>query len=575
MRKLFFLVLLISSIDAFSHGGDDGPSSLEDQFSKTSHLHLPVSYSSMHGLSSGFHIGESHTDELPDHDHEDTHGDETGLEVNIHPQVAGGFDKITRFINQEESESNSEVIEASDPSTPFIQLVNKKWDLGLGLEIETHLPNPLWVAGVGLSYLKGKNYYTKRVLKNRSEKRSSLELPVSSEALSSWRLGDELAYASKGSIIFNIIIGIDPIIHFGPLYSHTGTFRYKVRLEDEETIEVEVTTMTSDSISIEGSAIVLDADAGKTRGISKSIKYDFDLTNPESFKAMDALFRGRLDITNDMLMKSGGSIHLKTDLFNFGTYFTGSFGLPVIYFNGMGRGTYVTSGTIEDDENNKLEVYSTTSQKENYTKGVASRRKWENQSIVSTVINGETSILSSVFSWSYSLDKANDTTLMKKFRKLADVFGIEKLKYLSFPQRDLGYVKADFNMNLSGRDVLDLLHGKELNDLKAKALEKLEADFHQYGHREFCRIRTYANCLDRYKNLITNKAMTIRKLRNNIETSYKSKNFALVTRDLSQITKTLFSSRYLTEAFLASNKSVLKELRLEGERIKKHKFQGL
>lgn len=157
--KIFFFFLFILPSLAFSHGGDDGPSSLVEEFAKTSHIHLPVSYSTTEGLSFG--LGGSHGEE---HHEDDLHADETGLEITVHPIALGGVDKIRRMISEEVSESKNLKIEASTAHSPYSLVENKKWDLGLGIEGETHLPLPVFAAGVGVSYLKGKNYYSIRKL---------------------------------------------------------------------------------------------------------------------------------------------------------------------------------------------------------------------------------------------------------------------------------------------------------------------------------------------------------------------------------------------------------------------------
>jgi hypothetical protein len=577
MVNVLTIALLFISINAHSHVGDyGGSSSLEEQFSKTSDIHLPVIFSSLEGLTFGTQSGkydQETSQGAQENDEQGANGDKTGLEFNVHPFIFIGSDKIIRFTSLEESVSNSRVLESPSASSPYIFMQNKKWNFGLGIEGEIHLPNPTFSKGIGIGYIRGKSYYTKQLLSSRHEQRPPLRLPVTRKALLNWRKGDELFYAARGSIIFNIVLGMGPIVQFGPAYAHTGTFRYKIRRKDQNTMEVEVMALESDSFSVGAGAIILDADTGKTRGFSKTIIYDFDLGSDESLKSIEHLLKGRLDLVNESLLYAGGTIQLKTELFNKNVFASASVRVPYFYSNIGNRGTYHNFGTIEG-KNNKANVYSTTEVKENYTKGRLTQRKYENQSVVSTVVTGENSILSSVLTWSLSLEKAKAHKLQKRFNKLSKTFNIPKLMNLQFPQEELGFIKANFALNLSGREVLDLLNKRELALIKTSALSNLENDFRTFGHRSFCKVRNYSNCLKRYKNLIENKTLFITGLRSRIENSYKKNHLTSVTHDLTKVTQTLFSSKYLTEAFMRGNKGVIRELRLEGEKIKKHTFSS-
>lgn len=571
MNKLFHLLLISSLIStAFGHGGDDGPSSLENEFSKLSHIHLPVNYSTHLGLSIGYEIGHEEEAEHDDQAGEDTHGDEIGLELDIHPVMFGGQDKIKRLISLDEV-SGGHGLELSDENSPYLLLENRKWDLGLGIEGDFHLPLTGLSAGVGISFLKGKNYYSVKTLTHKKEIRADLSLPLTKDDLANWRVGDMISYATKGSVILNAFVGIEPFIHMGPEYIHTGTYRIKVMLESEDTLEVEVQTTSTHSIGFEGNALITGAEVNKSKGHAQSITYDFDLTKMTSLKALEYLFNGRIDLTNQEMLISGGAIILNTKTNNSGFSYSGSFGLPVLLIRGAGRGVYHSYGTMEeneDGENHVSEIYTTAAVSERFTRGRLSHHKSTYQSLVSTIIQGDHPLISTVLSWSFSADKVTTGMLENNLRKLANLFNAPELEDLRIPDIKNGYVKTDYNLNLSGADLLHLLNLKEMNKVEEKALLLLEEDFNQYGHRSFCRIRTYNNCLKRYKNLIKSKYQKIRISVKNLDESYKKKNMRAVSSQLNGVVKTLFSSRYLTQAFSLSRK-LKKEIRFEGEFIKK------
>lgn len=572
MNKRFLLLLILSlSFNAFGHGGDDGPSSLENEFSKLSHIHLPVNYSTHMGLSLGYELG-GHEEEAEhdDHEGEDTHGDEIGLELDIHPVMFGGQDKIKRLINLDEV-SGSNTLELSDENSSYLLLENRKWDLGLGIEGDFHLPLTGLSAGVGISFLRGKNYYSVKTLTHKKEIREDLSLPLKKEDLTNWRVGDMISYATKGSIILNAFVGVEPFIHMGPEYIHTGTYRIKILLETEDTLEVEVQTTSTHSIGFEGNALITGAEVNKSKGHARSITYEFNLSKMTSLKALEYLFNGRMDLTNQEMLISGGAIILNTKTNNSGFSYSGSFGLPVLFIRGMGRGVYHSYGTMEeneDGENHVSEIYTTAAVSERFTRGRLSNHKSTYQSLVSTIIRGEHALISSVLSWSFSADKVTAGMLQKNLRKLANIFNAPDLEDLRIPDIKNGYVKTDFNLNLSGADLLHLLNLKEMNKVEENALVLLKEDFKQYGHRSFCRIRTYNNCLKRYKNLIQSKYQKIRLTVTNLDGAYKKENMRTVSSQLNSLVKTLFSSRYLTQSFSLLRKPK-REIRFEGEYIKK------
>lgn len=605
MKNISFLVLVFC-LNSYAHEGEKGPSSLEEEFARSSHLHLPVSYSSTEGLSFGYHVGgHAHSDEHEhtvdheheehdhsdhdhaDHDHEeadqneahdaDSHGDDTGIEFNVHPIVYGGFDKIRRIINQELSSANDLSLELAQEKSPYLLLEGRKWDLGLGLGVDSHLPNPLFGAGISLAKLKGKNYYSIRGLQHKNEIREELELPLDAEKLKSWRTGDQIFYSTKGGVIFSVLAGIDPIVHIGPGYIHSGIYKVKAALKSANVLEIEIQTINTDSIFFEAGAVILNSEANRNKGHARTIVYTFDLTNTNSFKAINYLFNGRLDLTNQEMISSGGAIRARASTLHSSVTFSGSFGLPIVYFNGTGSGVYQNAGQMEENHGNgevhKWHIYSSSSIKERFTRGILSQHKWENRSVVSTVLRGDHSLLSTVFSWSFAKDKMNTRNLQGKLSRLARSFNLPWLKGIQFPKKNMGYLKADFTINMSGKDVLFILNTKQMEDLKVSAIEQLEADFKTHGHRAFCKIKTYRACLSHYKNLISDKAKHIKNLRTSVEDAYKDNQMTLVSDRLNQMTIALFSSKYLTYAFMSSRKNnLLLEVRLEGENIKKHIF---
>lgn len=456
---VYFISLfgLLLAFDAYSHGGDDGPSSLEQEFAKLSHIHLPVNYSTHHGLVLGYEFG-AHEGE------EDTHeeAEAEGVDLNFHPVFFGGYDKIQRLVCLDES--SEQKIELCPENVPHLLLENKKWDLGLGAELDLHLPIPYAGVGAGITYLKGKNYVSLKILKNRNEKRTKLNFPTNKSEFKNWRVGDQLTFMSKGSVILNVFVGIEPFFHIGPEFLHTGIHRVSAKKTAEQTLQVEFAVVKSNSLGFEANAIVLNAELSGSSGKSNSVTYEFHLDDEADYAAIAAIFAGRLNLTNKLLLNSDGEILLKTNLENKSTSFSGSLGLPIVYFNGISRGTYHSNGEVEEheeDETHHQQVYSSVKAKEHFTRGVLSKHSWENQSLIATIVRDEhepkESIISTVMNWSFSKDRVKSSLFNRKMAKLARITGVNEFKTVKLPAGTEGYVKVDVSINLSGEHVLSLL----------------------------------------------------------------------------------------------------------------------
>ena len=468
--SLFSIIGLFISLCAHAHGGDDGPSTLEQEFAKLSHIHLPMNYSTHHGLIWGYEIG-AHDGE------ENDHNESEGIDVNLHPVLFGGFDKIRRYVCLESAQNQA--IESCPESAPHLLVENKKWDLGVGGEVDYHLTIPYTGVGGGITYLRGKNYISMRTLNNKNEIRAKLNFPTNETEFSNWRVGDQLTYMSKGSVIINVFIGVEPFFHMGPEVIHTGIHRVTAKKTTESTLQVEFANMSSNSMGVEANAIIMNAEGSKSSGNSNSITYEFNITSAKDFNAIAALFAGRLDVTNKSLSDSNVKVMLKNSIHNKGASISGNFGFPILFFNGGSRGIYHSNGELEETEEdeNKVEeihhhqIYSSTRLKEHFTRGAISKHAWENRTLITTVVRDEhhpdESILSVAMNWSFSRDEVKDGQFKRKLRKLARQTGIDAFNSVRLPWDAQGYLKLDASINLSGGQVLAALSEEEKNSLQA------------------------------------------------------------------------------------------------------------
>jgi hypothetical protein len=575
MKKLFLLFILTLGLDAQGNDNHEGPSNLEDEFSTLSNIYLPINYAAINGISTDNILPEHEVDEIED----DLFGDFTGLTNNFSPIAYASWQKVTRLVSLQEGSLDSTNIEAAEDESAYLHIENKKWDLGLGLESSIDLPNPLGIAAARVAFLKGKNYYSIRTLKHKHEKRDALRLPTSQQNLKGWRVGDKILYATRGGVVLNLFLGLRPLLTLGPQYIHSGSYRIKAHLASLNVMEIEVTVTKTDSLGLEALSAPFKLDVSKGKGLLDSVVYQFDLNNSEASKAMAHLFDGRLDLTNQQMLLSSGQIQLSTKIQHSYTSFSGKYGFPLLHVIEGRLGQFESNGKIEKKDSSgihELEVFSSASSREYFTRGILSHQRWYNETVASTVLRGTEqsgSVISSFYSWSFSKDKMNKKTLRKKLSKLAKVFNTQKLNAIQLPQKRMGYLKADFAINLSGGDILYLLNTANLRVMRENALANFEDDFRLYGHRAFCRLRTYNDCFNRHYLQIKSKYKDLKTTILSLNNSYRNNQINEVTKELTKVLKLLFKSKYLTNSFAQSRPELMFELRLEGENIKRHSIR--
>ena len=451
---LRFLLLVAVSFNVFAHGGDSGPSSLEQEFSKLAHIHLPVNFSSAEGFSLGFDLGNE---------------EHSGFSVESHPVAFGGFDKITRYTCLSRSEGTE--IEACPENSPYQLLENKKWDLGTGLEVHTHLPIGGLSLGIGFGYMKGKTYYSVRQLTHKKEKRSQLQFPVSKDAFSDWRNGDELFYMTKSTVFFNVILEAGPIVHFGPQVSKTGIYRVSLRKHDDHLV-AELALIKSKDFSVEGYAMAAGAEFSTGKNKSESLTYEFDMNDDRSYEALAYFLGGRMDSVNSLLQSGDLQARLITD--NRGISFSAGFGIPVLYMNGGYRGTYKTSGRYdlkeEDGSFHEHEIHSIAEIRDHFTRGVWSDHRWENSMLSTSVLREKDepteSLLTVSYNWSFGRDHIRENQLLRKFRKIDLRWKTNLSKLIRLPSNTTGYLKVSLVLSLNGGHVMKLLSVSETKELE-------------------------------------------------------------------------------------------------------------
>lgn len=558
MTKLLALLFILSIGSLWARDKRDGPSSLEGEFSKQANIKLPFVHATIDGLGLDFSFTREDTNQSTT---DDLYSDFSGLTVNVGPIAYASRERSKWLINLEDTGRADGIIEPAAENSPYVFIENRRWDLAAGLEAYVSLPLPSSYLGASVAFLRGKNYYSVRRLTHRSEQRAALKLPFDREAVASWRVGDQIIYNTRGGMIYNVFVGMRPFLSIGPEYIHSGSYRLRAHLVAEQLMEIEVLTTSTQSIGLEAVSAAFKMEFSKGRGHMNSLVYRFDLTDPASYKAMATLFHGRLDLTNRQLEVSAGTITVSTSMQHAFSSFSGKFGIPFILILGGSRGTQTSQGTIERTDQggaHRYQVYNAASVIDTYTTGMLSTKRSYNERISSTILRDELareSVISGIYSWSFSKFRMRGRQLLKRLHRLGELFGKDVLKNITLPSDKLGYVKADFDLNLTGRQVLSLLHTETLKRMHTKA-RLLCVRFENCGKRDLQKI-------DRTTEDLLSLSLAL-------DEKYETGKVDEVGLMLVKLMKKLLNSRDLTGAFMELHPDVAFELRLEGEKIKRH-----
>jgi hypothetical protein len=570
--KLHSLTLLFSCFFVILWARAFADSGLKEEFSRRGLVLLPVNQSTLTGFSFDPALSITEGDETED----DLFSDFTGVTSPL--SLTGFFSstKINRLICLKEATHPASDLEAASSDAPYLHVKSKKWDLGFGAQRDVSWPGPLTMGGISISFLKGKNYFSVQSLNHKDEERGPLELPLTKETLEAWRVGDQIFYASQGGIALNVFLGTKTFIAIGPEYSHLGSYRVRVELMADSLIEVEVTVTETDSLGLELSSIPLEMEMTKGQGPLEATIYQFDLTSAEAFQGLNHLLQGRLDLTNQQMLKSNGKITLSTKINHEYATFSGKYGVPFIFVANSGLSFFEHEGFIRRNEAghaSESQVFSALKRKSFFTTGLLSKQKWFTETVASIILKEEEGpLINSSYAWSFSSEKMQQKALTKRLSKLADAFALPALRKLRLPAGKPRYVKTDFTIGLNGQDILYLLEPTNLQKMLKESLEILEEDFERLGHRQFCKLRSYHKCFKRYKNKLYAKTELLQNHVGDIEDLYKRKKLNDMVASVTRLMNTLFTSRYLTQRFVTHRPRLNLELRIEGENIKRHYF---
>lgn len=571
---IILLMAILCSEFAFAHGDHSrGVQALEDQFSALGHMHLPVEF----GLN-----GETHLN-IPGLK-DDAHDVDHGVEYVIHPLVYFGLNIDNQLINN--ALSNSSNLEIFNINDSYTKITTQKWDLGLGSELEAILPN--FTAGIGLSFIKGENYYSERILNSKTENRKKLKLPKTTEIFNSWRINEKMVYGSRSIVIFNLGIGYGPL-QVSPYVGIQGQFVFKYKKINDQFLSVEVTNLASKSLGFEGTLVLARTEIEKYTSKGKGFNFLIDMTAPEGVEAFQQILVGNFINAQNLEINNQPYLQAINTFRSIGSTNQIQFSIPFLFtIRKMNTKDFTETNSHLISEDEKENIYISSLSNEFKRTGLLTKNKLDQKIIQSIIVTHdedhddhdhdhehkalsphEHSILAGNMIWSFEKEKTSKSEVLAKLNQYYAETGLEKLKEIDLPITELGQTRIDFTINLTGDALIQLLDEQFLKELEEEALSTLVLDFNQRGAKFFCKIKNENKCLKNFKLFIKKTISSIKKLQFKITKSYLAKDNNKMLKATTKLLKNLKLSNYIFKTYLKNTPTLKKQIHFVGESFRK------
>jgi hypothetical protein len=595
---LIVTTLLIFNTKAFAHGEGGGISvSIEGDLASGNHLHLPVRIESSGEILFGYEWPFSSGDE---HEHEEGHdeGAESksgnSNEFHIAPSILFGGDIINRIISRDVLTDMTvgvgTVTEAKN-GKGFIHIKNSKLLFGLGIEIDRHLTVGAFGAGLGLAYTKNHTSYSEVQLNTLQERGREIVLPGNFQDFAKWRVNEKLAYATSGSIIFNLGIGIDPIIHGGAIASASGMWVVRLKKIDQNQLNVSISSSKSYSYGIEVDGVIFGLSTEKLKSAEKGLNFNINMNSPEVANALKRIYKGdfraiqKLSENEDLVksFKSSESISKgrgRTALLN------------IAYLFGVGSSKYFIDSfqtTLGHDQDEGF-AYTSIITKEKFTRGILSQHKKEVDQFATTYVDevdehGREQFFSANFKWHYEKDEVRAAVVMSKLKELSLEVGIEKLNALKINNRRLGHFRISFDASFSESDIVGILNllsqDKKFATLKKNATKNIENYLNKNSYEDLCPSLSDSEddeddkkslCFSELEQQTSGLLAKMNKLSKLVVGNIVSKKHEVAVSNFSQIGSMMVKNQFIFKELVRGLPDVEISLSVEGEKVAKQKM---
>ncbi len=601
LKKVILFIFFLFPTLSFSHGNHGGGSvSIEDIFASPWHLHLPVEIGLDGSINYGYNTpwGDGHDhDDHDDHDNHDDHNDEGEHSSNwsIHPSIIFGGDHISRTLALDKvlSPSRSGEIEGTSGSKGFLVIKNTKITAGLGLDFDYHIPSiQAGLVGIGLSVTKGSSRYTEQFI-DKLENKSSLKrlvAPKTIDDLKNWTNGDRLVLGVTGGVTFMSHVGVEPLVHAGPLFHVGGSWILKIKKLNHSKIELSLTNSKIKALAIETDGIFASAELERFKGQDQFMIFEIDLTSTNALIALEKLYKGDLTYAQNLSNQStAGIVNIaKGKSLSKGNSRIFNLSIPFVFGASFSKSKITSYGSESNfSRNSKTQIYSSVASVESSTRGVLSNHKMSLKNFYATFadewhVDHQHLSFGGTFKWLYEKDSVSEKNVLSKLKSLKKVTGMYKALEIKIPKRKLGYFRMEFDTNISNKDTLKIMGLPESSQLtisdlfvmiKSNSEKMIDNFFKSKNVRNLCKKLEKRDCLRRYK-FRTKKALSkIQAISIHMKKLFKEKKYQEWTQSYAKWGSYLTTNQFVFKSVLQELKSTKYTLSVQGEKVATQKLR--
>ncbi|GIL16538.1 MAG: hypothetical protein BroJett040_02890 [Oligoflexia bacterium] len=516
------------------------------------------------------------------------------MKVKLQPLFYLDYDSGTGITNLTQNvkkgAGQQDVIEVDNFALGFQKTSYELMEAGVGAGLRFYYENAtgwqknFW-ANVGIIPMKGKEVISVRYAKTYEEAQrleGFKKAPLKVEDLYQWKNGENIAYTSKGGVIFVGGIGVGAL---GVNTAHVaqGTWETYVEKIDHTHVYVKITKGKLDSLSVGTSAGMASIGVSQFNNADEGFSYKIDLNQVDGRKVYEDLVRGnvasaelisrrKVQVLTEAPVMKIETFKSRTDgrLFNF------YIGLP-IFLNASTSAGKIQSLTSTDlhvdkqivkaqygiyDTQTRTRAFGTHTFSDKMFYGARVEISDYNKNIVEKDSFGR-------MSWIYQDDTATASSLRSKLTELYDVTGIKSV-LVDIPEvGSIGTAGVAMSVTFSEENTNRMIQAAldmSKKEFVRQTVDKFNALFAKVG-TEACQIGIEPqNCESEMTNRTRYAAQKMHDAL--LEMNEKRNNAVEFTKAYAEFGKGLIDNRFaLAQAMKVAGAGVRVNFSIEGTRI--------
>ncbi len=612
INNFLLLCIVLFSSTIFAHNNDGHPQENDDPI--TSMIPLPVSVDFGGEVSWGYHIdfsGENHTSHMGmDHSGMDHSGmDHSGMDMDsdsdsgmdmdsdssmemsdsssswhnmIMPMITLGVNNYTRLLNR----STSSSLNISKHNDGYIAIENSSIVLGGGLGLMAMPPVDLPMFSFRLSLMPYKGGHVFRLKQINDEKElehlGNMVIPHDLNDLDTWKVGDRMAYSSKGGIMFGAGAGFSVLASVLTTYMSEGTWSVSVYKIGESSIYLSVQKRKMTMLGVKALNAITELSSSTMKHVDANFNFILDLKTDAGIKAYHDILQGNIlaaqkasleglegvELISRVKTRSGGRISRR------------SIGLPYLFNIRSQRSSMLSVSQLFHGFSGE-EYQSHMSM---YRKSVETDGRWSQHKNSGILFMGMTNEnlshpkeeagFGANFKWYFQKDNTSRAQLKWQLNRLIHKFGFDKAKDLVIPAGNLGFVRAELDLSLGHSELKRLIEKTEVNTLYdetyTQAFESMNTYFSDSKNvRIHCGNNRAGICMRSLYKATWSALSKFPNILQKLKMAYIHKDYKLLNAALGNLGKISLTNRFvLREIFKkAGKKNINGVLKVQGSKL--------